>query len=292
MTTLNPVAKQYLRCVADIGYIYERAKARDPMFFVTDQKVPGIMLPLMRRARLFDLSAAVYDSVARRVSSGELVGTPDLNQLPFDVCWFGSHDAADNHQMMITRSGWLLLIDEDKVGWKLNCVCALDDDGWETSAIDMAWSATLLAQIATTRGIKERPASVSVRRLMDKAGKHRPEPPELYTLNMNARQAGHAVGHAVTPHAGPGYRFEVAGHPRLLVRRGRWPDEDHCKAWATAGYEVFHGSVVPNDWRVTMDLRGVAPPTDKEWIALRIVNVKSHEKGPDGTVIRATRVTM
>lgn len=264
-------------------------------------------LALLRRARVFDLSPEVYRSVARRVNSGELVGVPDLSTLPFDVCWFGSGTedvlalmgagpTAEKvegapHPLVLTRCGLILYPWKRDDGWMIANERALDDDGWDPETIVMAWIGALLATVAMTHAVKSNPMSLAVRRLLDRAGKHRPAPPELYTVHMNGRQAGHAVGTAIAPHAGPGYRFEVAGHPRLLVRRGRWPDEDRCAAWRARGYETFRGGQVPPEWLVALDLRGVARPLDTEWVALRIVQVKDHEKGPDGPVIRAVRVS-
>lgn len=335
---INPVAKAYLECVADLSGRYERSheklrhlqdivsarpkhlsseviEAGRGVVFRLGEQVDDAFdgyaeaLPLLRRARVFDLSQEIFEAAARRVLAGGLVGVPDLDTaLPFDVCWFGcaGKDVLDlicpgvaervgavvskDAPVILTRGGLFLTPAYANGGWVLVTCRALDEEGWDVTTISTVWVCALLASVAMAHGERSTPRELSVRRLMDKAGKHRPLPPELYTVHMNARRAGHAVSSAVTPHAGPSYRFEVAGHPRLLVRRGRWPDTERCQSWAEHGYEVFHGSAVPEEWKIALSLRDVPPPTEKEWIALKLVHVKNHEKGPENApLIKATR---
>lgn len=325
---INPVARAYLECVANLSKRYENANAkyghlksiavnlpseklsqgREVMSALDAQMQMSftdydVALPLLRRARVFDLSQEVYLAAKKRVFKGDLIGVPDLEALPFDVCWFGCEgkDVLDvlcddeleekraDAPIVLTRGGMFLTPAPIDGQWVLVASKALDEDGWDALSLSTVWVCALLAEVAKTHAVKSKPMELSVRRLMDKAGKHRPLPPELYTVRMNARQAGRAVSAVVTAHARLSYRFEVAGHPRLLVRRGRWPDPERCQSWAEHGYEVFHGTAVPESWRIAMDLRAVPPPTEKEWIALKLVQVSTHEKGPEGPVIRATR---
>lgn len=325
---IDPVAKAYLECVAGLA---ERASSlrrnlRDaerraasagfalPSLVAARAKVDGALadideaLPLLRRARIFSLSEEVFRAAWRRATSGDLVGTPDLSALPFDVCWFGCPDQdvftllgsppdderkprLSREPVAVTRSGVVISPAELRDGWVVVGSQAVGEDGTDPHAVPLLWACALLVDLATSRSAPVRVSGLAASRLMDRAGKHgaRPVPPDLYMVHLDARRAGHAIGQVVASRAGPGYRFEVRGHPRLLVRRGAWPDEDAARFWRRRGYEVARGDRLTPEWCREMENRGVAPGRGCEWVALRIVQVREHERGPDGPVVPATR---
>lgn len=288
-------------------------------------------LPLLRQGRVFDLSRDAYNAAMARAASGELVGVPDLARLPFDVCVFGCQengapvdilDVLDSRVarkvsrgcedadvgtyecalLAVSRWGGLYLLSPASaslsqhsipVRWTVNVLAVVTEEGWDPSAIPWMWALTLLADLVRTRARPERQTSLAARRWMTRAQQAgaRPAPVELYELHLDRRRAGHAIGALARPHAAPSYRHEVMGHERLLLHRGRWPLGELAEHWAARGYEVTRGDRLPQDLRERMAARGIAPGLASEWVAWRVVQVREHERGPEGApVVRAVRV--
>lgn len=267
----------------------------------TDTEHRKAVVNLVSRARLFDLSDEIMLAAARRAD--DVVGTPDLAELPFEVCWFRAeyHDPKSDLDVLgylISRTGWMGVCYRDRDGNPdFSCGQIVNDDGWEASAVQGAWSLWLASRVVAGHVAARTPtASFSVRRDLARAraaGAPVVPPPELYTLRLDARRAGHALGRIIEARNGPSYRYEVRRHERMLVHRGRWPvDPDLAADFRRRGYTVERGDALDERAVLGIDLRGLPPGQRGEWIAWKFAPVKEHEAGPkDAPVRRAVRVS-
>lgn len=286
-------------------------RAKDPKIVATVEKARSlnhelnvvhtkVVLDLVSRARLFDLSDEI--AIAAGARADEMVGVPDLTELPFEVCWFRAEyrDEKNNIDVLgylITRDGWMGVCYKDKAGNPdFSCERIASDEGWEPSAIRGAWSLWLMSRVVAGH-VAERPvtASFAVRRELAKAraaGAPVLPPPELYTLRLDRRRAGHAIGRIIEARNGPSYRYEVRRHERMLVHRGRWPiDPEFAADFRRRGYTVERGDGLDERAVLGLDLRGLPPGDRGEWVAWRFAPVREHEAGPkDAPVRRAVRV--
>jgi len=128
-----------------------------------------------------------------------------------------------------------------------------------------------------------------------------PPPAPFYVVRASDLARGDGAGGT---HASPSFRFDVRGHDRLLVHRG----EGEVDAVALArmerrGYRFAVGRWprLEGDDEAPLDLggalaraaraRGHAEPTPGEWVAVRVVRVRAHVKGPeDGVYVPGLRV--
>lgn len=240
-----------------------------------------VALGLCRSARVFDFSADVYRAAARRTVRDGFDSMPDLAQLPFDVCWFACtegddivsridprlrEDQRDQPKIsviVLTRSGALLALSKEdwsgerhsairriigkSAGWTV-VIINLDDEHAHPTAAQFCRSLVLAAQLGSSTKAQPIARSLSLTRALERTRKFTPcVPPELYTVHMDARCAGRAIAVLARPHASPSYRHEVRGHHRLLVRRGRWPNDAEVAFWRRRGYATCRGDALPDD---------------------------------------------
>lgn len=280
-----------------IAETIEKARSLEHMTRVLRTKVA---LDLVVRARLFDLSDEI--AIAAGTRADEMVGVPDLAELPFEVCWFRAEYRDEKNDIdvlgyLITRDGWMGVCYKDKAGNPdFSCERIASDEGWEASAVRAAWSLWLMSRVVAGH-VADRPvtASFAVRRELAKAraaGAPVLPPPELYTLRLDRRRAGHAIGRIIEARNGPSYRYEVRRHERMLVHRGRWPIDPELGAdFRRRGYTVERGDGLDERAVLGLDLRGLPPGDRGEWVAWRFAPVREHEAGPkDAPVRRAVRV--
>lgn len=262
-----------------------------------------VSLDLISRARLFAFSDEILDAAGRKAST--MVGTPDLAELPFDVCWFhmdidlgsAKEKAEKLLGCLITRDGWCGAYVRRADGDHFGCVRAAAEEGWDPASIPTVWTLWLLSRIAAGHAAQRTlVGSFAVRRELARArlrGAPLAPPPELYTIRLDARRAGHAIGRIIEARNGPSYRYEVRGHERMLVHRGQWPiAADFASDFRRRGYTVERGDSIDPRAAVGLDVRGLPPGDRSEWIAWRFAAVKEHEAGPkDAPVVRAVRVS-
>jgi hypothetical protein len=259
----------------------------------------GRALDMLRRARLFALSPGAVD--AALLHSKRMVGTPELDMLPFDVCVFGVRDSSlegppDGAQLvaiLASRCGTIIGIDPKG---EIVLVTAVNADGWDAGSILPAWACFLFAALVAGHVSERQPPIRSFdmnRKLaaIRKLGVAAP-PPDLYVLNLDRRRASAAIGRIIEARNGPAYRYEVRQHERMLVHRGRWPCGDELREdFATRGYVVERGDSLDERAAIGLDLRGLPAGERNEWIAWRFARVREHEAGPkDAPLRRAVRV--
>ena len=82
-------------------------------------------------------------------------------------------------------------------------------------------------------------------------------------------------------HASPSFRFDVRSHDRIYLHRGEAPVEPAiAKRLEKRGYMFFSG-VWPDGLADPCRVRGHEDPKTGEWLAIRVVKVKAHLKGPE-----------
>lgn len=89
------------------------------------------------------------------------------------------------------------------------------------------------------------------------------------------------------------FRFDVSAHDRVLVRRGDAATIDPRERvrLTRLGWRWYDdGDDVPDEARALLATRGRAAPSSGEWLAIKIVRVRSHERGPEGARVPSLRV--
>lgn len=257
-------------------------------------------IDVLSRARLFALSDEIIFSCWNR-SSG-MIGSPDLSALPFEVCWFDVRGYGMEKEgflriaFVVTRDGRFLSVYEVDGGHLyIGDDKILTDEGWDPAFLRDAWTVWLMASVVNGE-VAQRPASQSfeLRRELSKLREMgaRIAPPDLYTLRLDARRAGHVVSLLVASRLGPAYRYEVRQHERLYHDRGRWPPtQDQRLAFEKRGRVVQRGSDLDERVVLGLQLRELPPVRPDEWIAWKFGRVVEHQAGPkDKPLRRAVRV--
>lgn len=245
-------------------------------------------------AHLFDLSDEAILAASRKVD--QVVGCPDFGDLPFRVCWFRAEycDTARDLDIVgyiATRDGFMGLVWKNKDGTlDASFTEACSPEGWDPHCVTAGTMLWLFTRI-TAGCVAERPStrSFELRRELQKlrAEGVPAHPPEVYTIRIDGRRAGHLVRQAIEAHhgagSGPTVRYEVRRHERMLVHRGRWPiDKALRDDFVRRGYTVEQGDRLDPRASIGLDIRGIEPSNGTEWIAWRFVTVKEHEAGPTG----------
>lgn len=255
-------------------------------------------LDVLLQARLFSFSQAVVAAATQR--GPDMVGSPDLEELPFPVCWFDIQQTYKDmplHGYIITRGGLLGAVYTAKTGEiDVAFLHACNDEGWDPVSLEPAWVLWLLAQLVAGHVSERTPlGGFGLRRALARLREKgvRTPPPELYVLNLDRRRAGHALGKIIEARQGPSYRYEVRRHERMLIRRGRWPaDEETAEEFKSKGYTVERGDSLTEKAGIGLELRGLPAGTRNEWVAWKFIPVREHEAGPQGMPTRrALRVS-
>ena len=328
---INPVANDYLdciKCLASSRPYLERTMQRLSNMTPEEREKEGSPIEPLRGsvhndaimssiqtsldlpamlvdARVFDFSVDVWKAAYRRATSGELIGIPDLDHLPFETMWLGCSDVsiqplmvelegdtqpedAKRSAFVVTRSGAVIFTMELDGKWVAYEKNPITEDGVDPSAVWMLWTFCLL--ISTAKDMKaEKCADLKARMSMDKIRKLGVfiKPPMLYALHLDSRRAGRAIGAAAKPHASPSYRYEVMGHERWLVKMA--DDRTAMDWWHKRGYTVMKVNALTEDISAGLKKRGIET-NGRKWLALKICFVKEHERGPESGTVVATRV--
>ena len=119
-----------------------------------------------------------------------------------------------------------------------------------------------------------------------------PVPHPFYTIDLKDAciTVEEAVERAVSRRGVLTYRHDVRQHERLYVHKGALPLAPETADKLTArGYQVFLGQP-PLDMLTRMARRTIQPPRGGEWVAVKVVEVAAHVKGPkDAPYIPAVR---
>ena len=143
----------------------------------------------------------------------------------------------------------------------------------------------LLTYIGDREAVTRVNTSVT-RRAFKRAATHRQARPKpLYVVQV----VDHVVDRTLAPlikeapqeRSEPTHRYDVARHLRVLVRYGRQVDKaDERMKLAKRGYWVFNGTVPPSVAKLLKD-RGRRLASITGWVAVRLVYVKAHVRGPE-----------
>lgn len=77
------------------------------------------------------------------------------------------------------------------------------------------------------------------------------------------------------------YRFDVRGHERIRVRRGRLPLDPKSEAkLRKSGYQIFVNQIT-DEFIAKLFQRHITPKSPDEWIAVKSSWIDSYQKGPD-----------
>lgn len=109
-------------------------------------------------------------------------------------------------------------------------------------------------------------------------------PPPFYVVKQRpSAPKVERLPRAPVPHVPPSYRFDVRSHDRVFVHRGPAPLEPAIeKRLLKRGYRIF-AERWPEGLAEACRARGHEDPKRGEWLAVRVVGVRAHLKGPDGS---------
>lgn len=219
--------------------------------------------------------------------------------MPFsDVRWLASSWVKEKRQYGINLAH--LLDDERGDAWqissaeeadgtaRIHCTRVRRDGAWTDAAKDtlIPHALYLLLSASKTFTGKAPERSLSQRRALERLAATDSQtlriPPPFYVV----RNKPTAPKIAVPPrepvhHASPSFRFDVRSHDRIFLHRGEAPVEPAiAKRLEKRGY-MFFTDAWPAGLAEACRSRGHEDPQKGEWLAIRVVKVKAHLKGPE-----------
>ena len=186
--------------------------------------------------------------------------------------------------------------------WGLALDVVRADGAWTRTPTGRSLALPLLLEAVTERAfcepVEDRAFARAYRASTASRGAVHPVPPPYYEVRIEPRRI---LRPPVSRAEGPGggwrldHRIDVAGHRRILLRRGR-DDEGSLGAgealrWAQRGYRILRTRAeADEELRSVLDSRGVTWEAGG-WVAVRTTRVREHTRGPeDAPVVPATRV--
>lgn len=113
----------------------------------------------------------------------------------------------------------------------------------------------------------------------------RESPPAFYPIILNPDTAAAycqaKIRSMVPKDITYSHRWDVMGHERLKIRRGLLPlDPVIEEKLFDRGYLIHEGTLSDED-ATRLAKRGIEPKSEYEWVALKVINVSPHVRGPE-----------
>jgi hypothetical protein len=249
-----------------------------------------------------NVSIEAFDDAWNATAS--IPGVPEVfDRLPFPVCFIGLGEGvlmdyleeADETGIgpvlamgfMVTRDRDVHAVSAKTQGSRETMAIPICIDGeWDPSSVGIAWVLhAILTAMEEVQPRRARPdlSALSTRRAMEKvtkAGAPRMPPPPFYEVRIDGARFQEIVRSVTSVPREFSHQWDVRQHTRTRFLRGTGEVGSETAAlFLERGYEIHFAPGA--DVREALEVRGLPPPAEGEWIATKTWRVKEHTKGPD-----------
>jgi len=267
-----------------------------------------------RNARIIDIPKSEFAYVQRAFErygsstpSKPVDGVPYPERVPFSDIYFSfgtgipydiEGDNALLYGILVTPSlaaGVFRIERKDRPTNHILLDCWYNDgfwrsDFWIPHAQAMVISLVDLVNNYRTFVLEEEPTEstrIKYRKLSKSFIVKRPIPQPYYTIKLKSKTIHSSMYRTIRRLAQYSieysYRFDVRGHERCKVQRGKLPiDPKKLKTLTKRGYTIFDTCQPSEEVQKLLHSRHIPLRRSDEWLAVKIFWVSEHMKGPDG----------